>query len=88
LDSLSACSDLWRSRRQGSKIVCNPGHRDFPALLAEALDAIANAGWQPAPAAKRLGVSTSQLIKLVKDHPPGFEKWNTERSHCRLHSLK
>ena len=81
-------TDLWISRRHGAKIACNPAHHDYPALLAEALDAIAAAHWDPAPAAKRLGVSTSQLIKLVKDHPPAFVKWNTERAALHAHVLR
>ncbi|RMH27513.1 MAG: peptide chain release factor-like protein [Planctomycetota bacterium] len=81
-------SDLWRSRRHGGRIVCNPDHRVYPALLAEALDAVASAGWEPAPAAILLGVSTSQLIKLVKDHPPAFERWNAERAARGRHALR
>ncbi len=84
----SFLSDLWRSRRQGTKIVCNPEHHDFPALLAEALDVIASETWEPKPASTRLGVSTSQLIKLVKDHPAAFELWNTERERRNAHRLR
>lgn len=81
-------SSLWRSRRQGTKVIVNPEHADYPALLAEALDAIAAADWEAKPAAEALGVSTSQLIKLVKDHPPAFEKWNRERDERGAHRLK
>src|ERR1043165_7012872 len=36
-----ARSDLWKSRvSDGGRISCNPSHRDYPALLAEALDMI------------------------------------------------
>ncbi len=72
-------STLWRSRRSGRSIVCSPEHWDYPALLAEALDVIAGADWSAAAAAERLEVSTSQLIKLVKDHPPALEAWNKAR---------
>ena len=80
-------SPLWRSRHQGTKIVCSPNHRDYPALLAEALDVIASEKWEPKPAATRLGVSTSQLIKLVKDYPVAFELWNAERKAAKKHEL-
>src|SRR5262245_52614696 len=33
-------SELWERRRQGEKMSVNPEHRDFPGLLAEALDVI------------------------------------------------
>ncbi|MEC9374550.1 MAG: peptide chain release factor-like protein [Planctomycetota bacterium] len=81
-------SALWKSRRQGERIVCNPSHRDYPALLAEALDAIADAKWEPRKPAIRLEVSASQLVKLVKDHPPALAMWNAERAKRKLHALK
>jgi len=90
-------STLWRSRvggtRDGStgRIACNPDHHDYPALLAEALDTIADSGeggWEPKPAAERLGITTSQLIKLVKDHPPAMAEWNAQRAKRGGHLLR
>lgn len=81
-------SELWRSRRKGGRIICSTEHRDFPALLAEALDAIADADWDPKMAALRLEVSTSQLTKLVKDHSPAFRMWNQRRAERGLHPLR
>ncbi|MDP1661208.1 MAG: peptide chain release factor-like protein, partial [Phycisphaerales bacterium] len=90
-------SALWRSRVGGSRggeagrIACNPDHHDYPALLAEALDTIADSGeggWEPKPAAERLGITTSQLIKLVKDHPPALVEWNAQRAKRSAHPLK
>lgn len=72
-------SPLWRSRRRGATIPCNPDHHDFPALLAEALDTVAACDWEAPAAAEKLEISTSQLIKLVKDHPPAFQAWNQAR---------
>lgn len=82
-------SPLWRSRtsREG-RLVCNPRHRDYPALLAEALDVIEASGADPRRAAARLSCSPSQLVKLVKDHPPALERWNTLRAAHGLHALK
>ncbi len=80
-------SPLWRERRQGNKIVCNPRHRDFPTLLAEALDVIADSGWKPKKAALRLGVTMSQLLKLAREHPAALAKLNAEREKRRLSSL-
>lgn len=80
-------SALWQSRCRGGKIACNPEHRDYPALLAEALDMIQACALDPARAAIRLESTTSQLIKLVKDHPPAFEAWNLARADAGLHPL-
>jgi len=84
----SGPSALWRSRRQGNRIVVSVNHHDFAALLAEALDAIATADWEPKDAAVSLGVSASQLIKFVKTHRPAFELWNRERLAQQKHILK
>lgn len=82
-------SDLWRSRcTPDGRIVCNPAHRDYPSLLAEALDALAAAGWDPRKAALRLCCSPSQLVKLVKEHPPALEALNRGRAERRLHPLR
>ncbi len=87
-------SQLWRSRVSSTRgagagrIAVNPRHQDFPALLAEALDAIAQARWEPQPAAQRLGVTTSQLIKFVKDHPEALVSWNAQRHRLGLHGMK
>lgn len=69
------------------RIVCNPNHRDFPAILAEAMDAIAAAGWEVKPAAIRLGVSPTQLVKLVKDHTGAWGELNAQREARGLHRL-
>src|SRR6266446_9825480 len=60
-------SALWQSRCRGGRIVVSPEHDDFPAILAEALDAIAACGDDVKEAAERLGCTSSQLIKLLKD---------------------
>jgi hypothetical protein len=83
-----ARSALWRSRCQGGRIVCNPAHRDYPALLAEALDMIAASNLDPRKAAIRLECTPSQLIRLVKDHPPAMAWWNRQRAARRAHPLK
>ncbi|MFB3430630.1 MAG: peptide chain release factor-like protein [Phycisphaerales bacterium] len=69
------------------RIVVSPKHRDFPAILAEAMDAIASAGWEVKPAAIRLGVSPTQVIKLVKDHTAAWGQLNEHRDAKGLHRL-
>ncbi|MGD9688145.1 MAG: peptide chain release factor-like protein [Phycisphaerales bacterium] len=81
-------SALWRSRRRDGRVACNPEHRDFPALLAEALDVVAAAEWDAPPAAERLEVTTSQLVKLVKDCPAALLAWNRKRRERGMRELK
>ncbi len=91
----AAASERWRARvgatragKAAGRITVNPAHKDYPALLAEALDFIADAGWEPKPAAQRLGVTPSQLVKLVKDHPEALVMWNRHRARKGLHGMK
>ncbi|MGE3109452.1 MAG: peptide chain release factor-like protein [Phycisphaerales bacterium] len=81
-------SALWRSRASGGKIACSPGHHDYPALLAEVMDVVADAGWDLRKPALRLEVSSSQLLKLIKDHPPALVVLNQERQKRGLHPMK
>lgn len=80
-------SSLWRSRCRDGRIACNPRHADYPALLAEALDVLAAAGLDPKKASTRLECSSSQLIKLIKDHPPALAALNAARAAGRMHQL-
>ncbi len=75
---------------QGSTgmIVCNPSHRDYPALLAEALDVLADAGWDHDIAATRLDVSKTQLVKLIREHAPALVLFNKERVKAGLRALR
>jgi hypothetical protein len=81
-------SALWQSRRRSGKIICNPDHHDYPALLAEALDVVADSDYEAPRAAERLEISTSQLVKLVKDHPPALVAWNAARKDRGSHPLR
>ena len=81
-------SALWRSRCSGGRIACNPAHEDFPALLAEAMDVLAAMAWEPSKAALRLDTSPSQLVKLLKDHPPALLRLNRERLAQKKHPMK
>ena len=82
-------SDLWRSRvGRGGTIACNASHRDFPALLAEALDVLWMKRMDPRPAAVLLNVSPSQLVKLIRKEPAALAQVNTRRAELGLHMLK
>ncbi len=94
-------SVLWRSRLQsprrgaepanplaGKRIVCSPDHHDYPSLLSEALDVIAASDGDLKRAALRLDVSASQLVRLLKGHPPALQHLNQERARRGLHGLR
>ena len=81
-------STLWQSHCRGGRIEVSLKHQDFPSLLAEAIDILAAADFDPKPAAATLGCSVSQLVKLLKKEPRALAQVNHERLHRSLHPLK
>ncbi|MCC6579537.1 MAG: peptide chain release factor-like protein [Phycisphaeraceae bacterium] len=88
MDAPRLPSALWESRSKGGRIAINPAHPDFPAMLAEALDHLEACGNDPVRAASRLGCTTSQLIKLLKDEPRALARVNAQRMTRHEHPLK
>jgi hypothetical protein len=80
-------SPLWRSRCRSGRIVVNPEHDDFPALLAEALDVLTAKGDDPKLAAEWLRCSTSQLVKFLKNEPRALLALNDRRRACGARPL-
>jgi hypothetical protein len=81
-------SPLWRSRVRSEKLAVSDGHADFPALLAEALDRLAASEWDAAAAADRLGISASQLVKLLGQEPAALLQLNNARKALGLRLLR
>jgi hypothetical protein len=75
-----APSSLWIGRIGGERIAISPTHDDFPAILAEALDCLAAEEWSATAAAAWLGISTSQLVKLLKLAPRALGRLNAEQA--------
>ena len=82
------CSELWRSRCHGGRINIGERHANFPAILAEALDALAGGNFCPSTAARRLGCTSSQLVRLLKKSPRAFQQVNERRAAQGLAALK
>lgn len=86
-------SALWLERTRGGgggagRIACNPEHRDYPSLLAEAMDVLFACGGDAKTAGLRLGVSPTQLVKLLREHPPALTRLNEWRRERGEHPLK
>lgn len=81
-------SQLWRTRRQGEKMAVNPEHEHYPSLLAEALDLIVARNYDIAGAAGRLGITMSQLARLVRHERHAFAMVNEGREATGLPRLK
>jgi hypothetical protein len=81
-------SELWRRRRQGPQMSVNPDNKDYPGLLAEALDVIYARKFDVAGAAGVLGITMSQLAKLVRHEKHAFTLVNQGRIDRGLPALK
>ena len=81
-------SEVWRRRVRARRLAIAADHDDYPALVAEALDRLAASGWQMAPAARELGVSTSQLVKLLAKSPAAWTAINRLRAAHGLAPLQ
>ncbi len=77
-----APSPLWQTRCPAGRINLSASHDDFPILLAEALDVIADSDAEVKAAAATLGCSSSQLLRLLKKEPRAMvllSRWRRER---------
>ena len=81
-------SKAWLKRVSGKRISVSPQHEEFPALLAEALDTIAEFQFAIPESAKRLQISTSQLIKFLKIEYEALTWINQQRQQLGLSLLR
>jgi hypothetical protein len=81
-------SELWRTRRQGEKMPVNPEHHDYPALLAEAMDVVTARRFDVAGAAGILGITMSQLTRLIRHQRHAFALVNDGREAIGLTKLR
>lgn len=87
-DQQAAPSPLWKTRCRNGRIVVNQNHVDFPAILAEALDAVFACQFDVNTTADRLNCSMSQLIKLLKVEPRALLLVSDRRRELGMRSLK
>lgn len=81
-------SELWCRRRQGTKLPVAHEHEDYAPLLAEALDVITARRFDVAGAARVLGVTMSQLTRLVRHEGLAFAMLNEGRESTGLPRLR
>jgi hypothetical protein len=74
-----APSQRWASRCRDGRLSVSTRHDDFPGMLAEALDALAELDWNASVAAERLGCSRSQLVRLLRREPAALGLLNRHR---------
>ncbi len=88
VDPQQSPSYRWRARTVNQRLQCNSKHFDFAALLSEAIGFLRAESFEPAAAAQRLGVSTSQLVKFLKLQPAAMVLVNEQRQQSGKHPLR
>jgi hypothetical protein len=81
-------SDRWRARVRGGRLALRVDHADFPALLAEALDVLAAHEHEVSSAAPWLGITPTQLVKLLAREPRALVALNEVRAARGLRALR
>ena len=81
-------SAKWVARVRGGRFTLSAAHEDFPALLAEALDVLAAHEHEVIEAAPWLGVTATQLVKLLAKEPRALVGLNAKRAEKGLRALK
>ena len=81
-------SPRWQARVREGRLSINVDHDDYPAIVAEALDRIVAADLDMPTAAAGLGVSPSQLVRLLEKEPAALGALNRLRGAAGLKSLR
>lgn len=88
VDPSAPPSARWSARAKDRRLSINPSHTDYPAMLAEAMDRLAMVSYELPAAAESLGVSASQLVKLIKHEPTAMSALNEKRQTLGLRLLR
>ena len=79
-EDLGVPHPAWSRHVSDGKIRINPRHDDFPALLADALDHIAQAEGEIRPFAETVGSTPTQLLGFLKKEPEALKLVNSWRA--------
>ena len=72
-------SDVWKKYVREGRIDIAESNVDWPSILAEVIGVLCSCEWNIGNSAVAFGTSASQLVKLLKRHPPAFLLLNLER---------
>lgn len=81
-------SATWQQYCRNGRIDIAETNNDWPAILAEIISFMTISDWNISDVAAILGTSSSQLVKLLKKHPPAFVLFNQERKSHGQRSLE
>jgi hypothetical protein len=79
-EELGVPHPAWTRHVFDGKIRIHPRHEDFPALLADALDHIAQAEGEIRPFAESINCTPTQLVGFLKKEPEALKLVNSWRA--------
>ncbi|MEO8271547.1 MAG: peptide chain release factor-like protein [Aureliella sp.] len=82
-----APSELWQQRTRAGRLSISSTHFDFACVLAECLDRLYADNYALQESAEFFGVTSSQLIKLLRQHSPALLQVNAARADRGMHKL-
>ena len=80
-------TSLWCSRTARGRLSIAKEHEDLPCLLAELLDRLQQLDYSFPACAEFFDVSSSQLMKLLRQSPHALTQVNAERVERGMHKL-
>jgi hypothetical protein len=81
-------SELWLSKCHNQRIRVATDHPDFPALLAELLDCCTAHAMELPAVVAHLNVSSSQVVRMLKQYPAAWALFNQKRLEHGLPGLR
>ena len=70
---------IWQGRVRAGRLAISGRHEDFPSVLSIALDTIWAHKFSMPAAAEQLGITSSQLVKLLRLEKAALAAVNRER---------
>ncbi len=75
----NSVSEVWKKYCRDGRVAIAEANVEWPSILAEVIGVLCSCDWSIRNAANTLGTTASQLVKLLKKHPPAFAMLNQER---------
>ncbi len=82
-----SASELWCTRTQGGRLSVSKEHDDYASLLSELLDRLDVLDYSLPECADFFSVSSSQLVKLLRQCPKALTQVNAARTERGMHKL-
>lgn len=83
-----ATSGALRRQYGGGQLRVSAANADYPAVISLLLDDLVSAGGQPQPVSERWDSSASQILRLLRSHPPALAALNRCRAENHLRPLR